>query len=80
MPLPSISKLIEGTFKKEAEVMKVQGEGKKKRKLASRKPLLHELDEAVLDYLMDERASGRPVSNKGLCRKSLELAKHHHSF
>ena len=32
-----------------------------------------ELDEAVLDYLLDERAAGRPVSNKDLLAKELEL-------
>ena len=43
-----ITMLLEGTWlEKEAELTKVQGEGKK-RKLAARKPLSHELDEAVL--------------------------------
>ena len=62
-------------LEKEADLTKVRGERKKKKKLTARKPLSRELDEAVLDYLMDERASGRPVSNKGLRMKALELAK-----
>ena len=33
-----------------------------------------ELDEAVLDYLLDEYTSSRPVSNKDLQAKALELA------
>ena len=33
-----------------------------------------ELDEAFLDYLLDERTAGRPVSNKDLRAKALELA------
>ena len=38
------------------------------------KPLPHELDKAVLDYLMNEKASGQPVSNKALHMKALESA------
>ena len=33
-----------------------------------------ELDEAVLEFLIEERVAGRPVRNKDLQAKALELA------
>ena len=51
------------------------GSEKKKRKLnAGRDPLSVELDHAVLEYLLEERAAGRPVSNGDISAKAIELA------
>ena len=33
-----------------------------------------ELDQAVLDFLEEERVAGRPVMNKDLSKKALEVA------
>ena len=49
------------------------GVGKKRRKLPEGgKPLSAELDKAVLDFMLEERIMGRPVTNKDLRRKALE--------
>ena len=51
------------------------GSAKKKRKLnAGKDPLSVELDHAVLEYLLEERAAGRPVSNRDISAKAIELA------
>ncbi|KAK7097631.1 hypothetical protein V1264_004579 [Littorina saxatilis] len=52
-----------------------RGTEKKKRKLhPGRHILSQEVDQAVLDYLNNERAEGRVVRNKDLQRKAMELA------
>ncbi|KAL8571450.1 hypothetical protein ACOMHN_009382 [Nucella lapillus] len=52
-----------------------RGTEKKKRKLHRRRYILsQEVDQAVLDYLNNERAEGRVVRNKDLQRKAMELA------
>lgn len=54
---------------------KLKGCAKKKRCLhSSGRPLSLDLDKAVLEFLMEERAAGRPVSNKDLRSKALELS------
>jgi transposase-like protein len=53
-----------------------RGEGKKKRKLSSGGELAcEEMDLAVLEFLVEERANGRVVSNLDLKRKALEIAR-----
>jgi hypothetical protein len=53
-----------------------KGEHKKKRKLSSGGELAcEEMDMAVLDYLVDERANGRVLSNLNLKSKTLEIAR-----
>ena len=47
----------------------------KKQKLnAGKDPLSVELDHAVLEYLLKERAAGRPVSYRDLSAKAIKLA------
>ena len=68
-------KRVREWLQKEDELKKLKGCAKKKRCLrSSGRPLSPELDKAVLEYLMEERAAGRPVSNKDLRSKALELS------
>ena len=51
------------------------GAEKKKRKVNGGKPPLSaELDKQVLDFLIEERVAGRPVMNRDLTRKALQVA------
>ena len=68
-------KRVREWLQKEDELNALRGDGKKKRHLGSRKPMSHELDEAVLEFLMEECAAGRPVSNKDLRSKALDLSR-----
>ena len=45
-----------------------------KRRMRDYKPLYPELDDTLFEYLCDERAAGRPVSNKQLMSKAMDIA------
>ena len=52
----------------------MKGVGRRARKLGVGRPQLSaQLDEAVLDYLLEERAAGRTVSNAALCAHTMKL-------
>ena len=57
-------KSIQNWVDAEEKLTKIRGVGKKKRRLSHGKPLSSELDVAVLDFLISERATGSAVSNK----------------
>ena len=59
-------------LQEEDDLKKLQGNSKKRH--LGRRLVLRKLDEAVLDFLMEERAAGRPVSNKELRSKALNLS------
>ena len=61
-------------IEKEDEFMKLHGRKKTMRHVShKRRSLSRELDSAVYDFLMEERTHGRPVSNKALRTKAVEL-------
>ena len=68
-------RLREWLEKKDRLREKGVGVGKKRRKLhEGGKTLSAELDKAVIDFMLEERTMGRPVTNKDLRRKALECA------
>ena len=72
LPLPSgqeVNLQLVGKGRQPEQICR--GDKKRRRLNSGRAP---ELDKAVLEYLLDERAAGCPVSNKDLQTKALELA------
>ena len=59
----------------EKKLRGLRGQNRKRRHLImERRFMSPELDTAVFDYLIEQHAIGRPVSNKNLRSKALELA------